>query len=71
MDDLIALADSRMGKLENGAVAASYQRLVMRLNTVRKNPRYAFIFDDAAAGGDSMVDILCQLLRLRRRRPSR
>jgi DNA helicase HerA-like ATPase len=36
----------------------------MRLNTVRKNPRYAFIFDEPAAGGDSMVDILCQLLRL-------
>ena len=64
MDDLIALADSRMGKLENRAVAASYQRLIMRINTVRKNPRYAFIFDDADAGGDSMVDILCQLLRL-------
>ena len=64
MDDLVALADGRMGKLENGAVAASYQRLVMRLNTVRKNPRYAFIFDEPAAGGDSMVDILCQLLRL-------
>ncbi|MEX2035135.1 MAG: DUF87 domain-containing protein [Xanthobacteraceae bacterium] len=64
MDELIALADSRMGKLENRAVAATYQRLIMRLNAVRKNPRYAFIFDDAYASTDSMVDILCQLLRL-------
>ncbi len=64
MDDLVALADSRMGKLENRTAAAGYQRLIMRINTVRKNPRYAFIFDDAQAAGDSMVDILCQLLRL-------
>jgi len=64
MDELVALADSRMGKLENRNVAASYQRLIMRLNTVRKNARYAFIFDEAHAENDSMVDILCQLLRL-------
>jgi DNA helicase HerA-like ATPase len=64
MEDLIALADSRMGKLENRAAAASYLKLVMRLNTVRRNPRYAFIFEDADGDGDSMVDILCQLLRL-------
>jgi DNA helicase HerA-like ATPase len=63
-DDLIALADSRMGKLENRAVAGQYQRLLMRINTARKNPRYAFIFDEADGGGDTMVDILCQILRL-------
>ena len=64
MEDLIALADARMGKLENRDTAARYQRLIMRLNTVRKNARYAFIFDDAGLSGDSMVDILSQLLRL-------
>ena len=40
------------------------------INTVRKNPRYAFIFDDTHADGDSMVDILCQLAAARRRRPA-
>src|SRR5262249_45775034 len=44
--------------------AARYQRLIMRINSVRKNPRYAFIFDEAHAAADSMVDVLCQLLRL-------
>ena len=63
MDDLVTLAESRMGKLENRAVAGQYQRLLMRINTVRKNPRYAFIFDETS-GGDAMVDILCDLLRL-------
>jgi DNA helicase HerA-like ATPase len=64
LQDLIALAESRMGKLENSAVAGQYQRLLMRIHSVRKNPRYSFIFDDANIGSDSMVDILCELLRL-------
>ena len=46
MEDLIALAESRMGKLENRAIAVQYQRLLLHLSTVRKNPRYAFIFGD-------------------------
>lgn len=65
MDDLLALAEGRMGKLENNAFAGGYHRLIMRLNTARKNPRYAFIFDENPADGDNMVDILCQLFRLR------
>ncbi len=64
IEDLVAMADSRMGKLENRAVAVQYQRLLMRINAARKNPRYSFIFDDGGSTGDTMVDILCQLLRL-------
>jgi DNA helicase HerA-like ATPase len=64
MEDLITLAEGRMGKLENGAFALHYQRLVTRLNTVRRNPRYAFIFDGVNAESDTMVDVLCKLLRL-------
>ncbi len=64
MNELIAIAESRMGKLENGAVAGQYRRLVSRIQSVRKNPRYSFIFDDDAVGSDTMVDILCELLRL-------
>jgi DNA helicase HerA-like ATPase len=64
MEDLIALAESRMGKLENSAVSGQYKRLLMRLHSVRKNPRYSFIFDHADIGSDNMVDILCELLRL-------
>jgi DNA helicase HerA-like ATPase len=64
VEDLIALAESRMGKLENSAMAAHYRRLLMHIQSVRKNPRYAFIFDDANVGSDTMVEILCDLLRL-------
>jgi uncharacterized protein len=70
MEDLIALAESRMGKLENRAIAIQYQRLLLHLNTVRRNPRYSFIFDDATYSGDTMVDILCQLFRLERGGPT-
>jgi uncharacterized protein len=62
-EDLIAAAESRMGKLENSDVAVQYQRLLMRINAVRKNPRYAFIFEHGN-GNDTMVEVLRQLLRL-------
>mgnify|MGYP001424818250 CR=1 FL=1 len=65
VEDVIAAAESRMGKLENGDLAVQYQRLLMRINAVRKNPRYSFIFDDGSDANDSMVEILCQLLRLK------
>ncbi len=64
MDELITIAETRMGKLENSAVAGQYRRLISRIQSVRKNPRYSFIFDDDAVGSDTMVDILCDLLRL-------
>jgi uncharacterized protein len=62
LEDVIAAAESRMGKLENRDLAVQYQRLLMRIDAVRKNPRYAFIFD--SDGNDSMVEVLCRLLRL-------
>jgi DNA helicase HerA-like ATPase len=64
MSELIAIAEARMGKLENNAVSGQYRRLISRIQSVRKNPRYSFIFDDDAVGSDTMVDILCELLRL-------
>jgi uncharacterized protein len=64
-EDVIAAAESRMGKLENGDLAVQYQRLLMRINAVRSNPRYAFIFEAGGETSDRMVEILCQLLRLK------
>jgi DNA helicase HerA-like ATPase len=65
MTDLLNLIQTRMGKLENSNVALAYQRLLTRLETVRQNQRYAFIFDDAYAGTDCMAAILTLLLHLR------
>jgi len=65
LEDVIAMAESRMGKLENRDLAVAYQRLITRINTARRNPRYAFIFESAAASSDPMVEILSDLLRLK------
>ena len=64
LSDLIHLIDERMGKLENQSNAIRYSRLITRIETVREDPRYAFMFDNANAGGDSIVDVLSQLFRL-------
>jgi hypothetical protein len=59
-----ALIDERMGKLENRSTTAKYSRLISRIESARKDPRYAFMFDNANVGGDTMVDVLGQLFRL-------
>jgi hypothetical protein len=64
LSDLVALIDERMGKLENRSSATKYGRLISRIETVRKDLRYAFMFDNANVGGDTMVEVLNQLFRL-------
>jgi hypothetical protein len=62
--DLIALIDERMGKLENRSSRMVYHKLITRIETVRNDPRYAFMFDNANVGGDTMGETLRQLFRL-------
>jgi uncharacterized protein len=64
LSDLIQLIDERMGKLENHSTAIRYSRLITRIETVREDPRYAFMFDNANVGGDSIVEVLGHLFRL-------
>jgi hypothetical protein len=62
--DLVALIDDRMGKLENRSTRMQYHKLITRIETVRNDPRYAFMFENANVGGDTMADVLKQLFRL-------
>jgi DNA helicase HerA-like ATPase len=64
LQDLVALIDERMGKLENRSSRMHYHRLITRIETVRNDPRYAFMFDNANVGGDTMADVLRQLFRI-------
>jgi DNA helicase HerA-like ATPase len=64
LSDLVNLIDERMGKLENRSNAARYARLISRIESVRKDLRYGFMFDNANVGGDTMVEVLAQLFRL-------
>jgi len=63
LQDLFALIDERMGKLENRSSRMNYRRLMTRIETVSNDPRYAFMFANANVGGDTMADILRHLFR--------
>jgi DNA helicase HerA-like ATPase len=62
--DLISLIDDRMGKLENRSSRIIYHKLISRIETVRNDPRYTFMFDNANVGGDTMAEVISHLFRL-------
>ena len=62
--DLISLIDERMGRLENRASRIIYHKLISRIEAVRNDPRYAFMFDGANLGGDTMAEVISHLFRL-------
>ena len=64
IEDLITLLDERMGKLENRSSRVVYHKLISRIQTFRHHPRYAFMFENANIGGDTMAEILGHLFRL-------
>jgi DNA helicase HerA-like ATPase len=64
LQDLLALIDDRMGKLENRSSRMNYHRLLARLEAIKNDSRYAFMFENASVGGDTMVQLLTQLFRL-------
>ncbi len=64
IEDLISLLDERMGKLENRSSRVVYHKLISRIQTFRNHPRYAFMFENANIGGDTMADIIGSLFRL-------
>ena len=62
--DLVGQIDERMGKLENRSSRIVYHRLISRIDTVKNDPRYAFMFDNANVGGDTMAEVISNLFRL-------
>jgi DNA helicase HerA-like ATPase len=62
--DLLTILDDRMGKLENRASRMLYHRLIARIETVRSDSRYAFMFENANVGGDTMAEVFAYLFRL-------
>src|SRR5438445_2212227 len=62
--DLISLIDERMGKLENRSSRIIYHKLISRIETVRNDPRYPFMFANANFGGDTMAEVISHLFRL-------
>jgi DNA helicase HerA-like ATPase len=64
VQDLVSLIDERMGRLENRAARMHYHRLMTRIETIRNDPHYGFMFENANVGGDTMADLLRNLFRL-------
>ena len=64
LQDLVNLIDERMGRLENRSSRLNYHKLITRIETVRNDPRYGFMFDNANVGGDTMAEVVRQLFRL-------
>jgi DNA helicase HerA-like ATPase len=64
IEDLIAVIDERMGRLENKSSRTTYHRLLQRIQTFRNHPRYGFMFENATVGGDTMADVIGHLFRL-------
>lgn len=62
--DMISQIDERMGKLENRSSRIVYHRLISRIDTVKNDPRYAFMFDNANVGGDTMAEVISNLFRI-------
>ncbi len=62
--DLIGQIDDRMGKLENRSSRIVFHKLLSRIEAVRNDPRYAFMFDNANVGGDTMAEVISNLFRL-------
>lgn len=64
LQDLVALIDERMGKLENRSSRMNHHRLMARIDAIKSDPRYTFMFKNANVGGDSMAQVLTQLFGL-------
>ncbi|MGE4166456.1 MAG: ATP-binding protein, partial [Xanthobacteraceae bacterium] len=64
IEDLMNLLDQRMGKLENRSSRSVIHKLMQRIQTYRNHPRYAFMFENANIGGDTMAETLSSLFRL-------
>ncbi|MGH6768686.1 MAG: ATP-binding protein [Xanthobacteraceae bacterium] len=64
LQDLLLMIDERMGKLENRSSRMRYHKLITRIETVSNDPRYAFMFENANVGGDTMAEAISQLFRL-------
>ncbi|HWI84891.1 MAG TPA: helicase HerA-like domain-containing protein, partial [Sphingomonas sp.] len=64
LSDLGAILGAEMGKLDKGGIGgAPYSRIKMRIDEIKADPRYAFMFSGMLVA-DSMANVLDRLLRL-------
>ena len=63
LTDLVGLISNEMGKLDRAGDTAPFQRLKTKLDELRADPRYAFMFSGMLVS-DSMAGFIAKLFRL-------
>jgi DNA helicase HerA-like ATPase len=64
LSDLNTILSAEMGKLDKGGIgAAPYMRIKARMDEIKADPRYAFMFSGMMAG-DTFAEVIAKLLRL-------
>ena len=63
LTDLVGLITNEMGKLDRAGDTAPFQRLKTKLDELRADPRYAFMFSGMLVS-DSMASFISKLFRL-------
>ncbi|PZO91829.1 MAG: ATPase [Sphingomonas sanxanigenens] len=63
LSDLTSLLTAEMGKLDKATDSAPYMRLKTKIDELRNDPRYAFMFSGMLVA-DSMSDFLSRIFRL-------
>ena len=63
LSDLVNTLQNEMGKLDKGTGSIPYQRIRTKIEEVRSDPRYQFMFSGMLVG-DCMADFVAQVFRL-------
>ena len=63
LSDLLAAIGAEMGRLDKAATSAPYIRLKGKIEELRGDPRYAFMFSGMLVG-DTMAEFLAKIFRL-------
>jgi len=63
LSDLTTAITNEMGKLDKGRTSAPYQRLKNKIDELKTDPRYQFMFSGMLVG-DTMAEFLAKIFRL-------
>ncbi len=63
LSDLTTILQNEMGKLDKGRTSAPYQRIKNKIDEIKSDPRYQFMFSGMLVA-DTMADFLAKLFRL-------
>ena len=63
LSDLSNILNNEMGKLDKASTSAPYFRIKTRLEELKADPRYQFLFSGMLVG-DTMAEVIARMFRL-------